>query len=236
MPRVARIVRVGMPHHVTQRGNFKQNVFVEDKDRRTYLYLLDQYCEEYRTKIICYCLMSNHVHFIAIPGEENSLARTFNCTHFRYSQYFNAKNKQKGHLWQGRFYSCILDGFHLPFACRYVERNPVRSGLVSNSEQWMWSSANEHCTGRSGILKLYDMFSVVNIPKSNWKKALSDSEDHTSLTAIRKNTIKGFPFMEESSLKELEKVLGRPLKPNPVGRPSTKLGTATNLSLIGRCP
>ena len=226
MPRVARIVGVGLPHHVTQRGNFKQDVFFEDIDRRTYLYLLDQYCKEFGTKIMCYCIMSNHVHFIAIPEKENSLARTFNCTHFRYSQYFNAKNKQRGHLWQGRFSSCILDGAHLPFACRYVERNPVRAGLVSNSEEWLWSSAKEHCCGNRGILGLYNMFALLDISRDDWRNSLNDEEDHNKLSLIRKNTLKGFPLAEEKYLVELENIIGRPLKPKPVGRP--KLGTATN--------
>ncbi len=219
MPRVARIVGVGLPHHVTQRGNFQQDVFFEDSDRRTYLYLLEQYCEKYGTKVFCYCLMNNHVHFIVVPEKEDSLARTFNCTHFRYSQYFNEKNKQKGHLWQGRFYSCILDKFRLPFACRYVERNPIRAGLVYSPEKWLWSSANEHCNGKPGILKLSDMFSIIDASMDDWRKALGNIETLSDLTALRKHTINGFPFAEERSLEVLEKIIGRPLKPNPVGRP-----------------
>ncbi len=72
------------------------------------------------------------------------MARSFNQAHMRYSQYFNGKIGQRGHLWQGRFYSCPLDGVHLYAAIRYVERNPVRAGLVERSEDYPWSSALNH--------------------------------------------------------------------------------------------
>ena len=69
--------------------------------------------------------MSNHVHFVCVPRREDALARTFNVLHMRYSQYFNRKKGLKGHLWQGQFYSCILDERHVYAAVRYVENNPV---------------------------------------------------------------------------------------------------------------
>ena len=86
MPRIARVVAVGIPHHITQRGNYRQDVFLDDSDRRKYLLWIQEYSQKYHLNILAYCLMRNHVHFIAIPQKEDSLARTFNTAHMRYSQ------------------------------------------------------------------------------------------------------------------------------------------------------
>ena len=144
MPRIARAVAVGYPHHITQRGNYRQAVFESDEDYIRYLELLRLYCKKYSLKIWAYSLMGNHVHFIAVPIEPESLAKTFNTLHMRYAQYFNMKNKASGHLWQGRFYSCALDERHLYAGMRYVENNPVRARIVKRAEQYQWSSAGAH--------------------------------------------------------------------------------------------
>ena len=91
--------------------------------------------------------MDNHVHFIVVPSDTDSLAKTFNQAHMRYSQYHNEKTGKRGHLWQGRFYPCPLHEVHLYTAIRYVERNPVRAGLVNQGEDYPWSSALSHVKG-----------------------------------------------------------------------------------------
>ncbi|WP_068349087.1 transposase [Kosmotoga arenicorallina] len=108
MPRSARIVLEGIAHHVTQRGNYRQSVFEDPEDRVKYLELIKEYSTKYGLKIYAYCLMTNHVHFIAVPEKEDSLAMTFKYAHMRYSQYFNRKHHRTGHLWQGRFYSLYV--------------------------------------------------------------------------------------------------------------------------------
>jgi REP element-mobilizing transposase RayT len=126
---MARAVAVGISHHITQRGNYRQVVFEEDSDYRQYLEWLKHYSDKYSLKIWAYCLMNNHVHFVAVPDKEESMARTFNTLHMRYAQYSNAKRGDKGHLWQGRYYSTALDERHLYAAVRYVENNPIRGGV-----------------------------------------------------------------------------------------------------------
>ena len=118
MPRRARVVFEGVVHHITQRGNYRQNVFEDDSDKRKYIEFIREYSEKYGMKIYAYCLMSNHVHFIAAPVKEDSLAMTFKYANMRYSSYFNRKNKRSGHLWQGRFYSCPLHFEHALEALR----------------------------------------------------------------------------------------------------------------------
>ena len=105
MARISRAVAIGYPHHVTQRGNYQQFVFEADEDYRQYLQWLWEDGQKYSLKVWAYCLMGNHVHFVVVPMRDDSLARTCNVLHMRYSQYFNQKKKLRGHLWQGRFYS-----------------------------------------------------------------------------------------------------------------------------------
>jgi len=95
MARIARAVAVGIPHHITQRGNYRQVIFVRDDDYRQYLEWLQYYSDRYLLKIWAYCLMNNHVHFVAVPGSEESMARTFNTLHMRYAQYANARQVGK---------------------------------------------------------------------------------------------------------------------------------------------
>jgi len=112
MPRAARVVFEGVVHHITQRGNYRQNVFEDSADRKKYIQFVGEYCTKYQMKIYAYCLMTNHVHFLAAPLRRDSLAMTFKYTNMRYSSYFNKKNRRSGHLWQGRFYSCPLHHDH----------------------------------------------------------------------------------------------------------------------------
>jgi putative transposase len=130
MPRAARIVVPGVAHHVTQRGNNRQDVFFTDDDRRFYLKPLREQAERFVLAVTGYCLMTNHVHLIVTPGEQQSLARAVGTMHLIYSQYVNRLHGRSGHLWQNRFYSCPLDGEHEVAAVRYAERNPVRAGMV----------------------------------------------------------------------------------------------------------
>jgi putative transposase len=110
MPRSARIVIPDVPHHVTQRGNNGQDVFFTDDDRRTYLATLRDRCEAADVRVLGYCLMTNHVHLIVVPSHEDGLAEAIGRTHFVHTQYVNRLHGRSGHLWQGRFYSCPLDG------------------------------------------------------------------------------------------------------------------------------
>ena len=104
----------GWAHHITQRGNNRQDVFFVDDDRRVYLEMLQEQAGKYGLELSGYCLMSNHVHLIATPHTEDALAKAIGRTHFRYTQYVNRLHKRSGHLWQGRFYSCALDERQLP--------------------------------------------------------------------------------------------------------------------------
>jgi putative transposase len=144
MARLARFVVPGLPHHVTQRGNQGQRVFFDDRQYGWYLRLISDAATRAQADIWAYCLMPNHVHFVVAPQTEDGLRRTFSGPHKRYAAAVNERRGLTGHFWQGRFASYAMDERHLMAAVRYVELNPVRSGLVKRAEDWRWSSARAH--------------------------------------------------------------------------------------------
>lgn len=220
MPRIARVVAAGLPHHVTQRGNRQQEVFLDDADRRLYLDLLARYREKHGLEIFAYCLMSNHVHLVCVPKSQHSLARTLADTHMRYAQHFNRKYSQSGHLWQGRFFSCILDEMHTLAAVRYVERNPVRAGSVARPWDYLWSSTRGHMDEMDRLL------SRRWPPKDllmEWREFVARSETHSETDEIRRSTLAGNPLGSPDFLNKLERVLGRKLRKSRRGRPSKSL-------------
>ena len=218
MPRIARLVVTDYPYHITQRGNYRQEVFVTDDDYRFYLRHLNEYQEKYGLSVLLYCLMPNHVHFLAIPREKDSLAKTFNAAHMRYAHYYNNKNGLVGHLWQGRFYSCVLDEEHIIAAARYIENNPVRAKLVEKAWDWKWSSAREHVFGKEkGILELSDISRYIDV--KDWKYFLSQKEEKRIIDSIKSNTLTGRPSGNEAFVSRLENITGKRLKALPHGRP-----------------
>ena len=217
MPRIARAVAVGFPHHITQRGNYRQAVFETDGDYVRYLELLKHYSEKHSLKIWAYCLMGNHVHFIAVPMGPDSLSKVFKSLHMRYSQYFNMKNKMTGHLWQGRFYSCALDEKHLYAAMQYVENNPVRARIVRTAEKYHWSSARFHIMKTADAIISKDCYLTKEI--KDWLSYLKEQEDSALVDELKKSTKTGRPCGDETFIGKLEKSFGRRLGALSWGRP-----------------
>ncbi len=221
MSRIARVVAVGLPHHIAQRGNYRQEVFLDVGDRMKYLGWIKEYSSKYGLSILAYCLMQNHVHFIAIPSETDSLAKTFNAAHMRYSQYFNRELRQHGHLWQGRFYSCVLDEPHFLLAARYIERNPVRAGITKKPWQWPWSSAAAHSGQKqTGPIELGNFFSITGMSHNSWRAYIDIADSVNFIQGIRKCTLTGRPFGRATFVERLELKFNRRLTALPVGRPN----------------
>jgi putative transposase len=220
MPRIARAVVVGYPYYITQRGNYQQEVFKDETDYRHYLKLLDEYSKKYLLKIWAYCLMSNHVHHIAVPQEPFSLAKTFNTLHMRYSQYFNKKREVRGHLWQGRFFSCALDEQHLYEAIRYVENSPVRAKITERPEDYPWSSGRCHVFHEPNSILDDDCYLAREI--KDWSAYLMEKEDGVLIEDIRDHMKTGRPCGHDGFIQQIELLLKRRLKALPRGRPRGK--------------
>jgi REP-associated tyrosine transposase len=215
MARISRIVIPGLPHHVTQRGNRRCEVFFEPADRQHYLALFRKYASEYGVEVWAYSLMTNHVHFVLVPERLDSLSQALRDTHTAYALRFNLQNRLSGHLWQWRFFSCVLDDEHLWAAVRYVERNAVRAGMVARAEQYPWSSAAAHCRLRPDEL-LSPRFPPAHRLK-NWSEWLS-GEESAQTQAIRRQTHTGRPCGSADFLADLESRCSRQLRPRKRGR------------------
>jgi putative transposase len=217
MPRLARVVAAGVPHHVTQRGNNRQDVFLADSDRRSYLRLLREDSQHCGVRLLAYCLMSNHVHLVAVPDRPDSLARALRRTHSRYAQQFNRLYGHTGHLWQNRFFSCPLDRNHLLTALAYVELNPVRAGLVGQAQQFPWSSAREHIEGPTSET-LLDWELWKEIPCcSGWAETMADGGGEAQQRYLRSATYAGLPCGGAEFVRTIERQFGRRLRPQKPG-------------------
>ncbi len=222
MPRTARVVIPGIPHHVTQRGNYRQKVFYTDKDKEQYVNWIVEYVKKYEVEVAGYCIMGNHVHFVVIPKKEESLSRLFNMAHMRYSQYMNKKLKALGHLWQGRFYSSPLGEESLKEVLRYVERNPVRAKMVKKAWDYEWSSAKEHIGGKAGKLPVTGIKEILGKNEKEWKAYIEEKDREDALKQIRLSTLNGKPYGSEKFITWLETKLKLKLRLLPRGRPWPK--------------
>jgi len=197
MPRSARFVVPGLPHHITQRGTARQTVFSTRADRRVYLGLLREQARLAELPILAYCLMRNHIHLIVVPRDGAQLAEVMQRVHGRYAQYRNGRLSRCGHLWQNRYSSCALGPAHLWLALRYVEQNPVRAALVQRAEEWEWSSARAHLAGQDRQ-RLLDMeFWRREGGVENWRRLLNVPSDTEFQRSLRRATYAGQPFGDE---------------------------------------
>ena len=165
---------VGTPHHITQRGNNRQIVFRSDHDRNFYLKTLKAKSGQHSLRVLGYCLMTNHVHLVAIPEHPSSMALALGQTHMIYAQRFNFSGRRSGHLWQNRFYSCPLGPTHLVDSLVYSDMNPVRARLAGRAEDYDWSSAAAHIS-HSDPSGLVDLWAWSDLDRERDWKARADT-------------------------------------------------------------
>ena len=214
MARIARVVIPGYPHHITQRGNRRQDVFFYESDYRYYLEQLKEWCSTEDIEIWAYCLMTNHVHLIVKPHVHSNLGKAIGETHRRYTRMINFRQNWRGYLWQGRFASFPMDENWLLQAAAYVELNPVKAGIVKHAWEYPWSSVHANLAG-------YDDQGIVNIEglkhyADDWKEYLTSAEFHVS-DAFRKHEKTGRPMGSEQFIENAEILLNRTLKKKKPG-------------------
>ena len=215
MARVARTVVPGVPHHVTQRGVRRMDVFREEDDYHVYLDLVASSCRKAGTSVWAYCLMSNHVHFVMVPRDEDGLRGALAEAHKQYTRHINFREGCKGHLWQERFHSFAMDEHHLLAAVRYVELNPVHAGMVKRAEEYPWSSARAHLAGENdGLVKVRPMLNRVD----NWSDYLGSDLNESEMELFRKHGRTGRPLGDERFMMRLERLTGIDFRPKKVGR------------------
>ena len=200
MARLARAVAPGWPHHVTQRGSRRQRTFFAQSDYAAYLSLMGEWCGRHEVRILAYCLMPNHVHLIVVPATAEGLCRAIGEAHRRYTRRVNFRKGWRGHLWQGRFASFVMDEAYLVSAARYVERNPVKAGLVRRAEDWAWSSAAAHVSGgEDGVAETAWLAELTAGWVCTWGEYLRDEEDGAFAASMRRHERTGCSLAERPS-------------------------------------
>ena len=222
MPRKYRIVVVGKPHHIIQRGNRRQKVFFYPGDKTLYLKFLKEQVEKYDVDVWAYCLMDNHVHLVLVPKTIEGLAKAVAETNRYFACKINKRYGWKGYLWQGRFISFVMDEIYLNRTLRYVENNPVRAKIVEKPWDYLWSSARKHVNKAEDTL-VKDCPAVQLV--GDWKDYLMRPEIDELLNEIRKRNLSGLPLGESQFIEKIAKDYGLKLEeliPKPVGRPKKK--------------
>jgi putative transposase len=220
MPRIPRVVAPEYPHHITQRGTNKSTIFFDDEDRTYFIQCLNSWAGKTEVNIWAYCLMDNHFHLLLEPLKVENLGRCLHGATFRYAQHYNLKYARSGRLWQNRYFSCPVDKEKYLWAVvRYIENNPVRAKIVKKAEDWEWSSARAHTSGKKDVhLRLYDDW-LSPAERAEYRRFLSDSGNDDE---IRKATSTGRPLGGVTFVEKLEELSGRQLKPQKKGRPRKK--------------
>jgi putative transposase len=215
MARFRRLVVPDLPHHVTQRGVRRQTTFFDDMDYARYLEIANDLLPDSALQIWAYCLMPNHIHAVVVPQHPDALARYFGKLHKKYAQITNFRYEWSGHLWQNRFYSVVMDEQHTLTALRYVERNPVRSGIAKYPQDWPWSSARGNLQRLNDPL-IPDRPALSVVP--NWSDYVSVPETDDDLRSLRKVTGTGRPCGDDAFINRLEATSGRTIRKRKAGR------------------
>lgn len=232
LARLARLVIPGVPYHVTQRGNRRQQTFFCDDDYVLYRDLLGQAARRAGTEVWSYCLMPNHVHLIVVPSHEDGLRMTFADAHRRYTGFVNARQRWTGHLWQGRYGAVPMDDTHLMAAARYVAFNPVRARLVEKAHQWPWSSVRAHRAERDDqlvqVAPLLERFGPIDV-------FLDQAEEDAAFRALRMAETTGRPAGSREWVAQIERMTGRVLAPRKRGpKPKAKETAGQLLSAFSK--
>jgi putative transposase len=222
MGRLARIVLPRTPHHVTQRGNRRMEIFSQEPDFALYRDLLAERLKFCGVVCSAYCLMPNHVHLLLTPtrpdpaGASASLSRSVGEAHRRYTAFVNARARMTGHLFQGRFGCVAMDEAHWLAAVRYLAFNPVRAGLCKRPEDWPWSSVGAHLSGRDdGLVDVSRVLEAAPRFADLLEPSLVDEA-----ASARFETLGGSarPLGDAAFLARAETLLGRSLAPRRPGR------------------
>lgn len=228
MPRRARITMAAVPHHVVQRGHNRKATFFADEDYHAYLHHLRDGALRYGCAVHAYVLMTNHVHLLLTPANEDGLSKLMRYLGSRYVQYVNFVYRRRGTLWEGRFKSSMIDAESYLLRCyRYIELNPVRAEMVRRPEDYCWSSYAYHALGKTDPLiadhPLYQALGVTEEARRMAYRELFRHElDQDTLVEIRDSLNQGLALGVERFKDEIEAVVARSARAGKPGRRSAK--------------
>ena len=149
MPTQGRIIYDGAVCHIIQRGNNRQKIFREEEDYAMLLSLIKGYQDKIAFEVYNYCLMSNHLHILMKIIEKDDLSKLMQGVFQSFRFYYKRKYRYVGYLYQGRYKSKLIEKDSYLLECaRYIERNPLRAGIVKDLATYKWSSYNFYVYGQ----------------------------------------------------------------------------------------
>lgn len=216
MPRLPRFVIPGQPQHVIQRGNNRQDIFRAEADYHFYLEKLAEAAEKHQCDLHAYVLMTNHVHLLVTPQQDNSIAKMMQSVGRYYVQYFNHSYRRTGTLWEGRYKATLIDTEQYLLTCmRYIELNPVRANNMANHPSvYPWSSYRYNALGHSNSLvtphwEYKRLGATATDRQSAYRQLFRARIPEMTLEAIREATNKAWVLGNDRFKQRMQRHLGR---------------------------
>ena len=228
MPRKPRFFLPNIPIHAIVRGNDRNNIFKEDADKATYLEIAKEASSAYDVAIHAYVLMDNHVHWLISCAVAENLSKFMQYLGRKYVPYFNHKYEKTGTLWEGRYKASLIDSDEYLFrCCQYIELNPVRAGMVSRPEHYVWSSYRANALGEMNPVvtphPLYVALGDDQQRASVYRQMFPVKLDDMLLDDVRNAVQTGTPLGGQRFKQKIEKALGTKVGYSRRGRPPKRL-------------
>lgn len=235
MPRRLRMTLPGQAHHVIQRGNNRQPIFFDDRDRRVFLKRLGDALAAEGCWLHAYVLMTNHVHLLLTPATAEGIPRLMQGVGRNYVAYVNRTHGRTGTLWEGRYKATVVAGEGYVMACyRYIEANPVRAGMVRDAAEYPWSSHGRNALGRpGGLVTDHEIYRALGSTDETRREAyaerFAERMDDTLLSRVRDSVQRGWALGDDRFRAEVAMALGRgvdaPVRGRPLGAKKAKKGS-----------
>jgi len=228
MARLPRLTLAGYPHHIILRGNNRQDIFMDMADFQRMLALLQTHALEQSVQVHAYVLMSNHLHVLLTPLQNDSLPKMMQAVGRAYVLYFNKRHGRSGTLWEGRYRSALIQTERYLLACMvYIDLNPVRAGMVAQAADYPWSS-HGHYIGRQNEAWLtphpmyWEMGNTPFAREAAYAAMVQSGIDQKQQQALTSSTLSGWALGEDGFVESLQKQTARRVNPAKAGRPFGK--------------
>ena len=225
MARLPRLTLAGYPHHIILRGNNRQAIFMDSADFQRMLALLQNHAKERDVQVHSYVLMSNHLHLLLTPLQNDSLPKMMQAVGRSYVLYFNKRHGRSGTLWEGRYRSSLIQTERYFLACMaYIDLNPVRAGMVAQAADYLWSS-HGHYIGRQNEAWLsphplyWDMGNTPFAREATYAAMVQAGVNQEQQQALTSSALSGWALGEKSFVQGLQKQTTRRVNRAKAGRP-----------------
>ncbi len=228
MPRKTRMYIAGVPAHVVQRGNNRNDTFFCPDDFLRYRHCLGEGLQRYGVALHAYVLMTNHVHLLMTPGDLTGISSVMQHVGRHYVLYVNRKYQRTGTLWEGRHKASLIHANDYLLTCmRYIEMNPVVACMVENPVQYRWSSHRFHVSGgKDELLTEHDVYRRLGADRSErqirYLEFINSPSRPDEIEQIRQCLTYNHPLGNARFCAEIESALGLKIGYCKRGRPEKK--------------